>query len=121
MACKDLGPDGGVVKVPGGGLLIAGGLAVPASGVSGYSAGCVFHQLDGAAGSTLYLNEGTLASANFKRVVSAKHFDLTYTSISGTTTITGGDTVDAGAVLTAIQLLEARVNAILVACQSISA
>lgn len=84
MACDILPPDGGVVKVPGGGLLIAGGLAVPASGVSGYSAGCVFHQLDGAAGSTLYLNEGTFASCDFNAVSTS----LTLASYATTASVT---------------------------------
>lgn len=93
MACKDLGPDGGVVKVPGGGLLIAGGLAVPANGSSGYSPGCVFHQIDGVAGTVLYVNEGTFASCAFKAVA-------TSTSLASYLPLTGGAMSEGGNIAT---------------------
>lgn len=45
------------------------GTTVPTDGVAGYAPGCLFIKVGGGDGDTLYLNEGTLASADFNLVV----------------------------------------------------
>lgn len=48
---------------------IVTGATVPTNGVSGYAPGCLFTKSSGAAvDATLYVNEGTLASADFNPV-----------------------------------------------------
>lgn len=65
MATEELPASGIMYTVPGGGSLLVAGLSVPADGVSGYSTGCLFLKLNGASGSTVYVNDGTMASADF--------------------------------------------------------
>ena len=55
----------GVIVESGEGILIAYGDTVPADASTGYSTGCLFIHTDGGAGTALYVNEGTKASANF--------------------------------------------------------
>jgi hypothetical protein len=47
------------------GLIYARAAAVPADTTAGYAKGCLFIQTDGGASTTLYVNEGTVASADF--------------------------------------------------------
>lgn len=54
-----------------GGKILVHGTTVPADGVSGYAPGCFFIDEDGGQGATLFVNEGTLASANFDLVTTA--------------------------------------------------
>lgn len=112
MSIKELPPDGGVVKVPGGGLLIAGGLTVPSDGSIGYSSGCVFHHIDGAAGTMLYLNEGTVASCAFKKVVTSARFTgySTFPTIAALGNAAGADTVSLTIISDKIEALITRVN-----------
>lgn len=90
MSIDVLPPDGGIVKVPGGGLLIAGGLAVPTDGKSGFSSGCVFHKINGTAGTVLYVNEGTVNSCAFKAVSTSTSL-ASYLPLAGGTMAEGGD------------------------------
>src|SRR3990167_5899793 len=48
-----------------GNVTRASGATVPTDADKGYAKGCLFSQTDGVVGSTLYLNEGTAASADF--------------------------------------------------------
>jgi len=51
--------------VAGVGILFDHGDTVPEDGVSDYSPGCIFQHTDGGADTCLYINQGTLSSANF--------------------------------------------------------
>jgi len=53
------------------GLLIAHGDTVPADASTGYETGCLFQHTDGGDGTALYVNEGTVASADFNAVTVA--------------------------------------------------
>lgn len=55
----------------GAGKNFVHGLAVPADGVEGYAPGCIFIDVNGGQGATLFVNEGTLASANFDLITTA--------------------------------------------------
>ena len=114
MACDILPPDGGALKVPGGGLLIAGGLVVPADGSTGYSSGCVFHHIDGAAGTMLYLNEGTVNSCAFKKVTTSARFTGfgSLSAVASMSSAAGADTVDLTTISNKIEELVGRVNSI---------
>lgn len=52
-------------NVPGVGILDTWGDTVPADGAEGYATGCMFRHVNGGVGTSLYVNEGTLASADF--------------------------------------------------------
>lgn len=54
-----------------GGKILVHGTTVPADGVAGYAPGCFFIDSDGGQGATLFVNEGTLLSANFDLVTTA--------------------------------------------------
>jgi len=41
------------------------GTTVPADAATGYAPGCVFMDVNGGVGSTMFVNEGTLESADF--------------------------------------------------------
>lgn len=51
-------------SITGYGILRAAGTTVP-SGAKGYAPGCIFHDMDAAAGAQLFVNEGTVASCSF--------------------------------------------------------
>lgn len=58
--------DGGAIEIPGIGIILAAGIAVPADGALGYAPGCIFIHTDGTTlNDTTYTNVGTLASCNF--------------------------------------------------------
>lgn len=57
-----------IKQIPGRGVIWAAGDTVPSDAVAGYAPGCIFQHLDGAAGATIYVNEGTLASCDFDAV-----------------------------------------------------
>ena len=59
---------GVIAEAPGVGILIGYGTK-PADGVSGYACGCLFIVPGGADGSNIYVNDGTLTSADFNLVV----------------------------------------------------
>ena len=61
--------DTTVTSVPGVGITHAAGATVPSDAALGYAPGCIFQQTDGTGESNyLYVNVGTLASANFDAV-----------------------------------------------------
>lgn len=62
---------GVIVKAPGVGILDAYGPTVPADASVGYATGCLFRHTDGGDGTALYVNEGTLASADFNAITVA--------------------------------------------------
>ena len=57
------------IKKPayGEGVLWASGATVPGA-VRGYRTGCIFQHTDGGAGTSLYVNEGSVTSASFKPI-----------------------------------------------------
>lgn len=60
-----------LANAPGHGILLAYGATVPSDGAAGYAVGCLFIHIDGGAGTALYCNEGTNASADFDAVTVA--------------------------------------------------
>lgn len=54
-----------IIKFSGGAKVLVHGNTVPSDAAEGYAPGCIFMQADGGVGTTLYVNEGTLASADF--------------------------------------------------------
>jgi len=50
------------------GILLCYGTTVPSDAAEGYSQGCIFLHVDGAAGQTLYINEGDDSSCDFNVV-----------------------------------------------------
>lgn len=61
-------PKGSIVEVPGVGILMAYGTAVPEDGSKGYATGCLFLHVDGGDNTALYCNEGTSDSSDFNAV-----------------------------------------------------
>jgi len=120
MSIDVLPPDGGIVVVPGGGMLIAGGLAVPADGSRGFASACIFHHIDGSAGTMLYLNEGTVNSCAFKRVVTAARFSAitVQEAFVGTSNYAGSDTVNASAIYADVVNLYNKVDSIVTALRA---
>ncbi len=53
----------------GMGKVLVHGTTMPTNGAEGYAPGCLFVKVGGGDGDTLFLNEGTLASADFNLVV----------------------------------------------------
>lgn len=53
------------------GILLAYGTTVPSDTATGYAPGCLFIHVDGSAGTMLYCNEGSKASADFDAVTVA--------------------------------------------------
>lgn len=49
-------------------ILRACGTSVPSDAGAGYAIGCIFHHLDGGAGTAIYINEGTTSSCDFNAV-----------------------------------------------------
>jgi len=50
------------------GLLYSSGTVVPADETDGYQTGCLFQHTDGASGTALYINEGSVTSCDFNPV-----------------------------------------------------
>lgn len=50
------------------GKLQSHGTTVPADGATGYETGCLFQKIDGGDGTSLYVNEGDVDSADFNAV-----------------------------------------------------
>lgn len=69
---KQQSADGIMQYVPGRGTLHAFGTTVPADGTAGYVAGCIFQDVDGAAGSDFFINDGTDTSCDFNALVSSE-------------------------------------------------
>lgn len=61
------------IKPPenGEGFLLASGTTVPTDGDPGYATSCLFQKTDGGDGTSLYVNEGTVLSADFNAVIVA--------------------------------------------------
>lgn len=69
-------------RVPEG-ISHARGPSVPSDGATGYINGCIFQHMDGAAGATLYVNEGTETSADFNLVLTDSNYDITTAEDAG--------------------------------------
>ena len=68
---------GGIVVIPGRGIIQAQGTTVPADGADGYAPGCIFQHVDGGDNTALYVNEGTNTTADFNLVAIDVGIDLT--------------------------------------------
>jgi hypothetical protein len=64
-------PKGAIINKPGTGILLALGTTVPSDGAAGYATGCLFMHTDGGAGTSLYVNEGSVTSADFNALAGA--------------------------------------------------
>lgn len=64
-------------KTPTGGYIYGQGAVVPSDAATGWAKGALFIQTDGTAGSVLYVNEGTEASADFNTAVNAANAAVT--------------------------------------------
>lgn len=62
-------PMGSYIEDSSGKTMIGWGDTVPADATAGFRPGCIFMQTDGAAGSQLYINEGTVTSCDFNQLV----------------------------------------------------
>ena len=62
---------GTITEAAGFGVMEAYGPTVPSDAAAGYATGCVFHHTDGGAGTALYINEGSVTSADFNAVAGA--------------------------------------------------
>ncbi len=54
------------------GLLSVAGTDVPDDGTPGFATGCLFQKTNGGAGTSLYVNEGTIKSCDFNAIAGAK-------------------------------------------------
>jgi hypothetical protein len=63
-----------VIHASGDGVTLAYGTTVP-SAAAGYAKGCIFIHTDGAAGTMVYVNEGTTTSSSFVAVVTPGNID----------------------------------------------
>lgn len=54
----------------GSAAMLAYGTTVPSDTTAGYAAGCIFFKTNGAAGSVVYINEGTSSSCDFNPMTS---------------------------------------------------
>lgn len=64
--------SGSILPLPNdAGFLFAWGTTVPADAATGYAPGCLFIHTDGGDGTALYVNEGTVASADFNAITVA--------------------------------------------------
>lgn len=57
-----------LIEVGGEGAYLARGTSVPTDGLPGFAKGCIFIDMDAAAGSVLFCNEGTQTSCDFDAV-----------------------------------------------------
>lgn len=55
------------------GIDLARGITVPTDAATGYAPGCIFLHVDGTTGTTVYINEGTKASADFNALATAEN------------------------------------------------
>lgn len=62
---------GEILEDTSGNIVLASGTTVPAAAASGYAVGCIFEKNNGAAGSAIYVNEGTNTSCQFNSMTSA--------------------------------------------------
>ena len=67
--CKLLGFKFSDFEAADSNSVFAQGNTVPAYDTSGYAVGCIFAHRDGGAGTSLYVNEGSESSCNFKPLV----------------------------------------------------
>lgn len=76
---------GALTDIPGVGITQAYGTTLPTDGAAGYAKGCLFHKTNGAAGANLYLNEGSVTSADFNAVQTPTNFaSLDLTALTAT-------------------------------------
>jgi hypothetical protein len=77
---------GRLVYLPGRGTVQAWGTGAPTNSAPGFAPGCIYHRLDGGAGTGIYVNEGTFASATWVALGTGATFStLTVTTLSSTT------------------------------------
>lgn len=72
------------------GLLFASGTTVPADGTYGYQVGCIFQKTNGGAETALYVNEGSVSSADFNPITTGSS-ELADLADVGALAYTAGD------------------------------
>ena len=77
---------GRIEYLSGRGTLEAWGTGAPTNSVAGFAPGCIYHRGDGAAGTALYLNEGTFSSSTWVPVGSGVGVFTTATITTATIT-----------------------------------
>ncbi len=95
---------GAVTEGFDGKVILAEGPTVPANGTAGFAPGCTFYKRGGAAGTSLYINEGTALSSTFVPLAAQTGGTGTpvtgvaagYRIARGVATITGSGTVVTG-------------------------
>jgi len=60
-----------VISTSGGLKMLCIGETVPTDGVAGYVTGCLFIKTNGGDGTSIYVNEGTIASCDFNALIVA--------------------------------------------------
>ena len=87
-----------------GGLLSASGTTVPADGAAGYLTGCIFHHIDGGAGTAFYVNEGSMTSSAFAAVAGLTAAqEALLGATAGTATASTAVILDANAAIDAVK------------------
>lgn len=56
------------------GITAAWGTTVPVDTTAGYAVGCIFQHVDGASGTTVYINEGSATSCDFNAIPTEAYF-----------------------------------------------
>jgi hypothetical protein len=62
---------GVIAQAPGVGTLLAFGTTVPSDGAAGFAKGCIFAKTDGSTNAILYVNAGSITSADFNALPNA--------------------------------------------------
>lgn len=57
-----------LMEIPVVGIILARGTAAPTAAATGYAPGCLFINTSGSAGTVLYVNTGTKASATWLNI-----------------------------------------------------
>jgi hypothetical protein len=88
-------PDeiGGVLYQNQVGRVIALGTTVPADADAGFAPGCIFIHTDGGAGTALYVNEGTVTSADFNPIAATGAGSFSSITSSGNLTFSAASDI----------------------------
>jgi len=89
------------------GLLFSNGNTVPSDGAKGYQTGCLYQHVDGGAETALYVNEGSVTSADFNAIIPPGSMELAdlgdvgaVAYAAGTILIADGDSYEEIAIFT---------------------
>lgn len=89
MRRHDVQDSTGIIsRIPQRGATEAFGTGAPTNSVPGYAPGCIYHRVDGTAGVTLYVNEGTSTSSTWVLVLTPSSTPTLTSASVGTLTVT---------------------------------